>query len=213
MRINTRKLNRASDIHASQNFPPPNVEVVRRSNLWIVGGVAFLILAVVLTIIILKIGRPKVDPKMIVIGDLRAINTAQQTFFAAGGRNAYGNFDELVRAGLLPPSEGSYFVCKDCDGKELWYGKNKDYMFQLARNAAGSGYCVAAVPRLDSDKAYAVGHAGIIFEDDKENITCAGGSRVWTDGKNPPPLTDTYIPTTPTKTVDFRTLPTVEPAR
>jgi hypothetical protein len=169
MRINARNLNRPQN-----DLPAENIKYKRRNSPLIAGGFVFLVFAVLGFIAVPKLIRSTKDYRKEVLGDLRALYSAQMTYFATHPDNKYGNFDELVRAGLIPASTVTYVACKNCDVNNLWVGRNRDFKFEIVRNEAKTGFCMAAISKSSSDRAFAVGTSGVIYEDTAANISCTG---------------------------------------
>jgi hypothetical protein len=150
---------------------PAGVHYQRPNRFPVIGLFALIVFAVVAFVGIPRFLRR--DHRAVVAADLRRIHAAEETYRRQISRyDSYGNFNELTEAGLLEPSRTLFIGCENCDEKNLWTGTNRDFQFEIARNAPGTAYCVAAVPRSKSYRALAISQTGVIYEDDADKISC-----------------------------------------
>ena len=175
MRISTNHLNRANippDGRERRRGEPENIPFVRNRPFPVFGILAFIVIAAAAFIAVPRF--LKKDYRAEVIADLRAIHDAEEIYRAKISRyQSYGNFTELTEAGLLAQSSKVIIGCENCDERNLWFGKNRRFQFEIRKSPAGTNYCIAAISDSKSDRAFAVAPNGTVYEDDADKISCA----------------------------------------
>ena len=96
------------------------------------------------------------------VANLRTVHSAQLTYLASNGNNAFADFAALVANGLIDLNWG------------LAINRNT-YAFVLDRDASNTKYCVSAISTDSGAKDFGVGSEGVIYEAAHGNLNCLTG--------------------------------------
>jgi type II secretory pathway pseudopilin PulG len=171
MRINTRNLNKRSDYPTVRRSPglPPLVLIV----LLVPAGLIGLGIVAAIAIPSLLKSRNAANTAA-ALGDLKRLQAAEAVFRSNVSRDqGFGDFRELVQAGLIEPDARLRPVCPTCDNNDLWSRKGFATDYRISLDGAARRYCILASG--SGMTPLAAVSDGAIYRSEAGNISCANG--------------------------------------
>jgi len=176
MRIDASHLNRPERSgHARENGarPPDNLRFKRARRFPVFGILALIVFAAAVFVGIPRYLRK--DYGVEIVSELRIIREAQEIYRQKISKyQSYGNFEDLVNAGLLPASSVTFTECQNCDERNLWTSARlqRRFQFEIQRDVTATNYCIKAVSSSKGERAFALTPNGAVLEDDADKISC-----------------------------------------